>query len=265
MSDSSKSSEILQNNENLSSIENFRGFVHLGLNQAEKAKLCFEKAMTLNPNSSQACAGLGEVFYLQNLDEEAKIMFEWAIDINPDNIFAKGGLAKVNKLLGLPETHNALNIDTLEGEELELFNTCISNAFKLFETKEFTKAITEIDEAEKVLLSGLMSNSVLSKLSSLDNFRGFNYLALEDFNNAQMAFEKALNLNPTSSQACAGLGELFYLKQDDQKAKTMFEWAMINNPENNFAIAGLNKVNMILNLAPNHNSLLEEEMMEAAT
>lgn len=265
MTESSNSNEENMNSENLSSIENFRGFVHLGLNESEKAKACFEKAMTLNPNSSQACAGLAEVFYLQNQDEEAKIMFEWAIDVNPDNVFAKTGLAKVNKNLGLPDNHSSINIDTLEGEELEEFNTNISNAFKLFESKQFMQSIYAIEEAEKVLLSSLMSNAVLSKLSSLDNFKGFNYLAIEDFDQAQSAFEKALNLNPTSSQACAGLGELFYLKQEDEKAKVMFEWAIINNPENNFAISGLNKVNMLLNLVPSHNSLLEEEVMDETT
>ncbi|MAT57562.1 MAG: hypothetical protein CMF23_06270 [Ignavibacteriae bacterium] len=243
--------------ENTVSLENFRGFVFLGLNQNDDAQACFEKAIQLKPNSSQACAGLGEVFYLKGLDPEAKIMYEWALDINPNNEFAKGGLKKVNKLLNLSEDHNSLDQDTLEGEFLEKFNQYLTLAFELFETKKFNESLDKINHAEDILKLGLMSNAMLSKIASLENFRGFNYLGLHQFDDATSAFEKALNLNPTSSQACAGLGELFYLKGLDTNAKTMFEWAVLNNPENQFAVAGLTKVNKVLGLPENDNKLTD--------
>ena len=90
------------------SLLNLKGFNFLGLNNLEKATEMYASALELNPNSSQACAGLGEVFHMQYKEEEAKTMFEWAIKNNPGNLFAVSGLAKVNKDLGLEANHNNL-------------------------------------------------------------------------------------------------------------------------------------------------------------
>jgi len=90
------------------SLLNLKGFNFLGLNALEKATEMYAGALEINPNSSQACAGLGEVFHMQYKEEEAKTMFEWAIKNNPGNLFAVSGLAKVNRDLGLEESHNNL-------------------------------------------------------------------------------------------------------------------------------------------------------------
>ncbi len=90
------------------SLLNLQGFNFLGLNALEKATEMYAGALEINPNSSQACAGLGEVYHMQYMEEEAKTMFEWAIKNNPGNLFAVSGLAKVNRDLGLEESHNNL-------------------------------------------------------------------------------------------------------------------------------------------------------------
>jgi tetratricopeptide (TPR) repeat protein len=90
------------------SLLNLKGFNYLGLNSLERATEMYAEALEINPNSSQACAGLGEVFHMQYKEEEAKTMFEWAIKNNPGNLFAVSGLAKVNRDLGLEESHNNL-------------------------------------------------------------------------------------------------------------------------------------------------------------
>ena len=90
------------------SLLNLKGFNYLGLNALEKATEMYAGALEINPDSSQACAGLGEVFHMQFKEEEAKTMFEWAIKNNPGNLFAVSGLAKVNRDLGLEESHNNL-------------------------------------------------------------------------------------------------------------------------------------------------------------
>lgn len=90
------------------SLLNLKGFNYLGLNNLEAATEMFAGALEINSNSSQACAGLGEVFHMQFKEEEAKTMYEWAIKNNPGNLFAISGLSKVNKDLGLEATHNNL-------------------------------------------------------------------------------------------------------------------------------------------------------------
>jgi len=74
---------------------------------------------------------------------------------------------------------------------------------------------------------------------------------------AQKYFEEELNLIPTSSTACTGLGKVFYTQKDYDKAKIMFEWGVKNNPDNTDAVESLNKLNTFLGLEVSHNSLVE--------
>ncbi len=238
-----------------SGAENLNGFNYLSKQEIEKARECYEKSLEYNPNSSQGCAGLGEVFYLCKMDYEAKVMFEWAIDYNPNNQFAIAELAKVNKSLALPENHNTLNVGTTLKKGTLLYKG-IGEAYQSFYMGDYEKALEKLGDVEKVFEFGILSNDTKHKIASLENFRGFNLLALQRIDEAQEAFEKALNMNPDSSQACAGLGEVFYLKKDENKSKTMFEWGVKNNPQNVFAIEGLAKVNNLLGLDETNNSIV---------
>jgi len=245
--------------EYLSSMYNFKGFIFLGMDDINSARECFEQGLQANPNSSQSCAGLGEVLFLQENDEEAKIMFEWSLDLNPKNEFARAGLIKVNKSLALPNFHNTMEEQSLSDDEQVIFNKCITDAYKLFKDKKFEDSIEKIDRAEGFLTKGILSNTAFLKISSLENFKGFNYLALNNFDSAQACFEKSLNLDSGSSQACAGLGELYYLKGMDLEAKTMFEFAVKHDAQNDFALTGLKKVNKVLGLEEYDNSKVKNE------
>jgi tetratricopeptide (TPR) repeat protein len=87
----------------------FKGHCHLQLEDLEAAKACFEHALTINPNSSRACEGVGEVLFLAGLYPQSKSMFEWAIRNNPLNATANEALVRVNAELNLPVTHNSLS------------------------------------------------------------------------------------------------------------------------------------------------------------
>jgi tetratricopeptide (TPR) repeat protein len=239
----------------IASVENFKGFNYLGKGDIEAAKNSFEKSLELNPNSSQACAGLGEVFYLCNMDYEAKVVFEWALDNNPLNQLAKAGLAKINKNLELPENHNTLNINTIVKKKKN-FYSLLAEAYQYFSEGEYRLALEKLDGAEGLFSKSLISKDSAAKICSLENFKGFNYLALKEYSNAKSCFENALNLNPDSSQACAGLGEILFLDERDNEAKTMFEWGLKNNPSNQFAMEGLQKTNQNLGLESIHTSYM---------
>ena len=87
------------------------GNLSLSKNELEDAKTYFEKQLEKNPNSSEACFGLGEVFKNAEMLEESKTMFEWAIENNQANDNAKIRLAEINNKLDLPEGHNSLTIE----------------------------------------------------------------------------------------------------------------------------------------------------------
>jgi Tfp pilus assembly protein PilF len=251
-----KSLSEKEKDEILSSLENFKGFNYLALSLVEEAKEAFEKSLNINPNSSQACAGMGEVFYIIEQNEEAKIMFEWSLDNAPDNQFAVAGLAKVNKKMRLPENHNTLNLDT-SLKRKDTFYNILSEAYRLFSNHKFEESLAKLVEIEKILNQSVTAKDAAKKIVSLENFRGFNYLSLQRYAEAKVCFERALNINPSSSQSCAGLAEILFLENQEKEAKSMYEWSVKNNPMNDFAVEGLKKVNQLLGLPLTHNTLTE--------
>ncbi|GEM_PF-808384 len=235
----------------LGGIYNFIGYCHLGLGNIAEAQSQFENALMLNPDSSQACAGLGEVFYLLEQDENSKIMYEWAVRNEPKNKIAIAGLDKVNKILGVDE--QLIKTYAKRIEDL------INDAYKDFENKDYESSIIKIDETEQLVQDNFSEEEKEFTISSLNNFKGFNLLALSRINDAKKCFEIALENNPNSSQACAGLGEVLFLEGKDEEAKKMYEWAVKNNPNNNYAKSGLAKVNRVLGKPENDNSLFDKK------
>lgn len=100
--------DVSVSNERNEDVFILKGCAYLGLQDLENAKANFEHALQANPNSSEACAGLGEVFYLAEMDDNAKTMFEWAIKYNSENQKARARLVEINQALCLPETHSQL-------------------------------------------------------------------------------------------------------------------------------------------------------------
>jgi tetratricopeptide (TPR) repeat protein len=87
------------------------GNIGLIVGEIEKAKEYFEQELSLNPNSSQACVGLGEIFFQQGQHDNAKIMFEWAIKNDPNNSAAIQSLSRVNEIMGVEINHNSLMVE----------------------------------------------------------------------------------------------------------------------------------------------------------
>lgn len=247
----SKLSNYFDSKELQASLFNFKGFIKLAMQEINEANLLFEVALKANPESSQACSGLGEVAYLNGEDEKAKIMYEWAVKNNSQNVFAINGLAKVNLAMGLREDDNSLNsgINEYISEE---FDALVGEAYLLFGDKKYNDALNKIDIAEKIINTKIQNDDVRMIYSRLLNFKGFCLLALNFQNDAEQMFSKALELNPQSSQACAGLGEVLYLRGNDEGARDMYEWAVKNDPLNKFAVTGLEKIYKILGLNGNN-------------
>ena len=231
---------------------NLKGFNYLGINENENARECFERALNLDPSSSEACAGLGEYFYMSGDEENAKIMFEFAVKNNPNNSFAVEELLKINSGTESIKENQAFVESPMEKISQKL-NEILNSIYELFQLKKYEEAITAITDTEKLFYSQVENESDL--ISSYENLKGLILLALNQVNDAKNAFESALVINPNSSQACAGLGEVLFLSGKDSEAKTMYEWGVKNNPQNQFAIGGLSKVNKTLGHHENHNTL----------
>lgn len=256
LTDAQDSTGISASNGFTVSIENLKGFNYLALNYIDYARECFEKSLSLDNTSSQACAGLAEIFFIEQKDKEAKTMYEWAAKNNPDNIFAVNGLAKINEILGYPKEHNSLNEEVIEKVN-ETFREKIQNAGSLFENGKYSETVKNINSIEKTIELEIQEQQEL--LAEMLNMKGTALLRLDETEAAKESFEKALNLNPESSNACHGLAEIFFTVDNYKEAKTMYEWALKNNPDNQTAVDGLRKVNRLVNLPDEDNSLLEED------
>jgi len=111
--------------------------------------------------------------------------------------------------------------------------------------ESITKAIENYKEGDGIIIS----------YDELLDLAGNIYLASNDISKAQEYFEKELNLNPQSSSACYGLGQVFFAQENYEAAKIMFEWAVKNDPSNNSAKTALEKVNELLGYELSHSSL----------
>lgn len=239
----------------------------------QKAQEYFSAELELDPQSSRACQGLGETFTAAEMYPEAKQMFEWAIVNDDSNNKASEQLKLVNKILELPE--NDFSIDGAEQNDSveqnedydknkteNVLSEILSAVYELFSMKEYGKAIEILETNEKLFYSLYDENSDNQIISAYENLKGLNHLSRNETKEAQVCFENALQLNPVSAQACAGLGEVFYLEANDKESKTMYEWAVKNDPENNFALEGLKKVNLQLGFSPEDNSL-DNDLIES--
>ncbi len=154
---------------------NLKGFNYLGINENENARECFERALNLDPSSSEACAGLGEYFYMSGNEENAKIMFEFAVKNNPNNSFAVEELSKINSGTESIKENQAFVESPMEKISQKL-NEILNSIYELFQLKKYEEAISAITDTEKLFYSLVENESDL--ISSYENLKGLILLAL---------------------------------------------------------------------------------------
>ena len=168
-------------------------------------------------------------------------------DANPDEIWLKGKPFNQKRSLFI-----SVNKDE--------FIKCFERAHKNIEDKEYGLALNSLELAVNKFDMSDSAVSIIQK-SDLLMLTANVSLILKDLESAKNYFEETLKLNPSSSDACFGLGQVFYQAEMFEQSKTMLEWAVKNNPQNNNAIEALKTVNQNLSLPGNHNSLFENEMI----
>lgn len=194
----------------------------------------------------------GEKKYAERLQTNHKIFVDkWNAD--PEEIWLQ------NKSFN----HNRSLFISIDKDE---FVKRFERTQKNIEDKEFVLALNEIEFAISEFENSDKASAIISKLDLL--LLAANVALInKELEKSQTYFENALKLNPASSEACFGLGQVFYQAEMLEESKTMFEWAVKNNPNNQTAIEALKAVNQILSLSENHNSLFEntEIQVEADT
>ena len=239
-----------QHNISKVSLLNLAGNIALMMNDPDSARNYFESALNEDKESSSACTGLAEIFIIEENYEAAKTMYEFAFKLDPDNKNVVNKLEEVNSLLGniggneieIEKQNNMIEDQILKSITIDSDNLVIE-AYELFNKNKFNESLEKLFVAEKYFNGHLTNPTNVNFAAAFFNLKGFNYLGINDLETAKECFERALNLEPNSSEACAGLGEYFYMNNNNENAKIMFEFAVKNNPNNTFAAEELLKIN----------------------
>lgn len=189
----------------------------------------------------------GEHKYAERLKINRQIFVDkWGAD--PDEIWLKQK----------PFNHSRSLYISIDNDE---FKNSFERAQTNIRDKEFSIATKELELAIEKYDSSEKARSIISK-EELLLLSANVFLVIKDLEKANMLFEAALKLNPSSSEACFGLGQVFYQAEMYEQSKTMFEWAVKNNPQNLSALEALKTVNLNLSLPESHNSLIEVEVSQ---
>ncbi|RJP65598.1 MAG: glycosyltransferase [Ignavibacteriales bacterium] len=203
-------------------------------------KTVIAKDVFIHHFGSKSFKADGTKNYSDRLKTNEKIFVDkWGA--TPDEIWIKGKQIKTRKI------NYPVNKD-LFVQHFERAKIQIEEKEYILADESLTEAIKSYDESK--------SDDYKIALPDLFNIAGNISMICGEIDKAQVYFEEELKLTPSSSQACLGLGEVLLKKDLPETAKTMFEWAVKNDMHNETATLSLAKVNELLGLGKDHNSLL---------
>jgi glycosyltransferase involved in cell wall biosynthesis len=138
----------------------------------------------------------------------------------------------------------------VRNENRESLNDALEIISNHINEKEYEKSIEYLNN----LLNSVNNLSDEYRAELIDMI-GNIYLVQGNIEQANKFFEKELQINPSSSRACFGLAETFYIAELYEQAKAMYEWAIKNGKNDEITWNKLRIVNKELNLDENDNSL----------
>ncbi|MBL1212494.1 MAG: glycosyltransferase [Ignavibacteriae bacterium] len=145
-----------------------RGSYYLTLGDLESARIHFESSLNYDSESSDACAGLGEVFYQSGIYNTAEEMFEWAMKLDTKNQFAEKRLQKINRENNMQNT----NMSTDKSGHFQN----IERAESLINTEKYNDARLILNE---ILNEDNKHVDALNDLSVIEILEGNFYRAAE--------------------------------------------------------------------------------------
>ena len=228
--------------------------IDLGNNgQYERAIICFDKCIELNPSEVEAWSCKGAAFTELGRYEDAINCFDSAIALNPNFSFAymgkAGALAALERFEEAAECMNMANesysvddfvqmsMNYSENGQEDVALDCITKAIELEPTnyelwfvkgnflhnmEYYEDAIECFDKARNF---GMNPVSVL-------NHKAHCLLNIEDFEEAFKCYDEAIEINPDNAETWDNKGKLFALLKCYQEADECFNQAIELDPQN---------------------------------
>lgn len=218
------------------------GVSYSRINQWNKAITALQKALELFPSQIDASLALGFVYLHLGEPEKSKELFNSVLRISPDYLDAQEGLKlaenrikdddvkKQDKETKKEENDISVKKDVKknqlnEGEAQVL----ISQANKLFESKEFEKAIPLY---EKLTAQFPDNDDYYYKL-------GLSYSRTKQWDKAIKTLQKTLELLPSQVDAQVTLGYVYLSIEEPEKSKELFAAVLKQTPDYNDAKDGI--------------------------
>ena len=154
------------------------------------AQTHFESALNYDAESSEVCAGLGEVFFQSGINDSAKEMFEWALKLDNNNEFAKEQLLKINRENNMLNTNNEA-VNPVHFQKLE-------QAEELINAENYSSARSLLDE---IISEDKKHVDALNDLSVIEILEGNFYGAAE-------MISKIIDIDPQNEVAIDNLMNL---------------------------------------------------------
>ncbi|GFZ91748.1 tetratricopeptide repeat-containing sulfotransferase family protein [Okeania sp. KiyG1] len=188
--------------------------------QKKEAIACYEQALKLNPNLSQAHHNLGEIYSGEGNWQEAILNYQKAIQLNPKFSWSHHSLGKAftniqqwEKAISSYEQAVQLN------PEAAVTYHCLGDA--LVNQKKLDAAITAYQKAIKLQPETWVVHHKLANI----------FQEKEELDKATLAYHQAIQLNPNFLWSYYSLGETFINLQRWNEAVTAFLYAFKINQD----------------------------------
>ena len=260
----------------LADIVEISGFAYLGKGDLENATVKFEEALNLNPQSSNACAGLGEVLYKTGMYNEAGEMYKYAIKFDSGNMAAKEGLAKIaertetvtgenqmtNQLHEIQKLIEKENFQEAEALLLPLMeklpeNIDVLNMYSIILSlteryEEAAKTIMKVLDQESSNIIALENLKILEKI--VDNelintqiLRAEEYLKENNFEEARKLLETVLEKEKENLDALNDLAVIHVQEGRLEEALRIISSVLDKDPKNEVALENFKYVEELVN------------------
>jgi len=236
------------------------------LGNVDSAISALRKAAELDPSDEKAYIKLAETYLIIKNHSMAQKSADIALSINIDSdqaYFLKGivFMEQGDTTNAITNFRIAANLDTANYEVLMQLGSIYQSIGDTIAFKYYFSALNARPDDENALFNiaryyqelmqfedALTYYEKVNKIYPQNKYAFFNkgYILLvenEDFDNAEMAFEQAINIDPSYVEAVYNLGRTYEAQGRYTEATTKYRHALEIYPNYPLAIDGLNRIN----------------------
>ena len=221
-----KAFDLLKVYPNENDLYNIQGASNAALGKFDKAIICFENILKIDPDSEKAYFNIAVMYDKLASPKNALKNYKNAIKIKPDYADAQNNMGSAYKELG--DLDRALNAYQKAAKIQPNHSFAYNNMGNIYMTRK---------SFEKALKAFKMAIFINPNYADAYNSIGEIYLNKKNITKSHKAFEKVLQLNPNHVKGLLNMGNLYDSTAEYEKSIQLYSKASMNDPENNELLA----------------------------